>query len=91
VSETEERTPRTPAGRLAAKLQALYDTLPEDEKQILARLVRLAVEHADVEGYAAGSPARDADSSASDVTSPLPSNPIDDFRVNLGLYLSQDA
>ncbi len=81
---TEGPAPQTPTARLATKLQALFDTLPPDEQRLMARLLQLAVEQAEVEGFSAGRGDREG------TAGERARRPIDDFRVNLGLYLERD-
>jgi hypothetical protein len=90
VGPEERSAAQTAAGRLAAKLQAFFDALPEDEKVIMTELVRLAVDRSDVEGYAAGEIERGADQPPEDRQAIESPNPIDEFRANLGLYLRRD-
>ena len=77
MSEEPAPDAESPAGRLAAKLLTFCDSLPEDEKLIMARIMQ-AVAQREVEGYGRG----DSGAEGSETR-----NPIDDFRVNLGLYL----
>jgi hypothetical protein len=81
VSEAADANEQTPAGRLVAKLRAFYESLPEDEKRLMGRIVQLAAKEVEVEGYGATQ-----ESPGSEV-SEEPRSPIDEFRVNLGLSL----
>jgi hypothetical protein len=84
VSEAVDPNQQTPASRLIAKLEAFYAGLPEDEKRLLSRIVQLAAKEIEVEGYATQTPTTEA------VEPPGQRNPIDDFRVNLGLSLRRE-
>jgi hypothetical protein len=83
VSEEAQSESGTPAQRLAARLESFYQSLPADEKAIMRRIMRLAVEQQDVQGY--------SDSPGGEVpqTTPDP-HPIDEFRVNLGIFLGPE-
>jgi len=54
----------------------------------MRRIMRLAAEHEDVQGYTAARP--DATESGGSKAVPEP-HPIDEFRVNLGIYLGPEA
>ncbi len=79
--------PPAAAARLASKLQALFDSLPPDEQRLMARLLSLALAQADVTGFSAEPAGHDIETPHGERTR----RPIDDFRVNLGLFLEQDA
>jgi hypothetical protein len=82
VSKAEDANQQAPAARLAAKLEAFYEALPEDEKRLMGRIVELAAREVEVEGYAVDQTA---------TTGPQqPRSPIDEFRVNLGLSLRRE-
>ena len=87
MSQEEPPASQTAAGRLAVKLHAFFEALPDDEKRIMVRIMRLAVEREDVEGYSVEEPGQPA----ADLTAQSSPNPIDDFRANLGLFLGPDA
>jgi hypothetical protein len=86
VSEEAQSESASPAKRLAERLESFYKSLPEDEKEIMRRIMRLAAKMDDVKGYAA----TDSDGSEGNRASVEP-HPIDEFRVNLGIYLDPDA
>lgn len=88
VSEEAQPESTTPAKRLAKRLEFFYQSLPEDEKAIMRRIIRLAVEQEDVRGYAGS----DLDTPESEQNQALPEpHPIDEFRVNLAIFLEPDA
>lgn len=52
MTPTDEAHPASPADRVAAKMYALYCTLPRDEQAVFANLLRqVAVVQTEVAGY----------------------------------------
>jgi hypothetical protein len=87
VSDEPQPESATPAKRLAQRLEDFYASLPEDEKAIMRRIMRLAAEPEDVQGYAAGDADATKGGGSKGAAEP---HPIDEFRVNLGIYLGPE-